>query len=82
MPIPNPNRVHVCSSLGMCKRCGDLRMIACSRCKGLGMVKGEPFNFSIVEDLYQSFVGGEVTAASVPCTKCQAKGCFSCPDCS
>ncbi|RWR83232.1 Chaperone DnaJ 2 [Cinnamomum micranthum f. kanehirae] len=70
------------SSLGMCKGCGDLRMIACSRCKGLGMVKGEPFNLSIVEDLYQSFVGGEVTARSVPCTKCQAKGCFSCPDCS
>ncbi|KAI9153175.1 hypothetical protein LWI28_007210 [Acer negundo] len=29
------------SSLGMCKRCGDLRMIACSRCKGTGYVKSE-----------------------------------------
>ncbi|CAN1182778.1 hypothetical protein LINPERHAP2_LOCUS36155 [Linum perenne] len=27
------------SSLGMCNRCGDLRMVACSNCKGTGSVK-------------------------------------------
>ncbi|KAM1429082.1 hypothetical protein ACFX2I_045320 [Malus domestica] len=27
------------SSLGMCKRCGNLRLIACSRCKGIGLIK-------------------------------------------
>ncbi|KAA8530470.1 hypothetical protein F0562_005179 [Nyssa sinensis] len=42
------------SSLSMCKRCGDLRMIACSRCKGLGLVKeGGPFSFNLVDDVYQ-----------------------------
>ncbi|XP_077222491.1 chaperone [Tasmannia lanceolata] len=70
------------SSLGMCKRCGDLRMIACSRCKGMGLVKGGPINLSIVDDLYQSFGGGSSTMGSASCTKCQAKGCMSCPDCS
>ncbi|KAM0006619.1 hypothetical protein Hdeb2414_s0167g00820701 [Helianthus debilis subsp. tardiflorus] len=27
------------SSLGMCKRCGDLKLIACSNCKGSGSLK-------------------------------------------
>ncbi|GFQ08244.1 hypothetical protein PHJA_002968400, partial [Phtheirospermum japonicum] len=33
-------------SLGMCKRCGDLKLIACSKCKGSGLIKeGGPLNF-------------------------------------
>ncbi|RVW40241.1 hypothetical protein CK203_078356 [Vitis vinifera] len=47
-------------SLGMCKKCGDLEMIACSKCKGVGSVKaGAPFSFNLVDDLYQSFWGDE-----------------------
>ncbi|GAV83230.1 hypothetical protein CFOL_v3_26679 [Cephalotus follicularis] len=71
------------SSLGMCKRCGDLRMIACSKCKGVGLVKDSgPFSFNLVDDLVQSFEGAESKVKSISCTKCQAKGHFSCPDCS
>ena len=34
------------SSLGLYKRCGDLRMIACSRCRGTGLIKANgPFSF-------------------------------------
>ncbi|CAA0823346.1 Unknown protein [Striga hermonthica] len=34
------------SSLGMCKRCGDLKLVACFKCKGSGLIKeGGPFNF-------------------------------------
>ncbi|KAF5748911.1 hypothetical protein HS088_TW04G00872 [Tripterygium wilfordii] len=70
------------SSLGMCKRCGDLRMIACSRCKGLGSVKsGGPESFNLIGDLYES-LGGESKMKPIACTKCQARGHFSCPDCS
>ncbi|XAR51623.1 hypothetical protein NMG60_11006302 [Bertholletia excelsa] len=60
------------SSLGMCKRCGDLRMIACSKCNGLGLVKeGGPFNLIPADNLSQS-----------RCIRCQAKGRFNCPVCS
>ncbi|CAN0904300.1 hypothetical protein LINGRAHAP2_LOCUS23009 [Linum grandiflorum] len=72
------------SSLGMCKRCGDLRMIACSNCKGTGSVKaGEPFLSSrFLDDLYQS-IGGEPDLLNrINCSKCKAKGHFTCPDCS
>ncbi|CAM8941302.1 unnamed protein product [Rhodiola kirilowii] len=58
------------SSLGMCKRCGDLKLIACSTCKGVGSVtSGGIFGF-ITE------------TKSVKCMKCQARGHFICPDCS
>uniref|UniRef100_A0A7N0VL82 Uncharacterized protein n=1 Tax=Kalanchoe fedtschenkoi TaxID=63787 RepID=A0A7N0VL82_KALFE len=58
------------SSLGMCKRCGDLKLIACSTCKGAGSVQsGGLFGFT-------------TDARSVKCTRCQARGHFSCPDCS
>ncbi|XP_057481920.1 uncharacterized protein LOC130768824 [Actinidia eriantha] len=70
------------SSLGMCKRCGDLRMIACSRCNGLGLVKeGGPFTIIPINDRYQSFRGGS-KPRSIACTKCQSKGRFDCPECS
>ncbi|XP_068657559.1 uncharacterized protein [Aristolochia californica] len=70
------------SSLGMCKRCGDLKMIACSRCRGAGLVKGGPFNFILIEDVYE-WLGGETTrTGSISCTKCQARGRLKCPDCS
>ncbi|XVE78578.1 hypothetical protein DITRI_Ditri13aG0157200 [Diplodiscus trichospermus] len=49
------------SSLGMCKRCGDLRMIACSRCRGTGLVKANaPLSFDLIDNLYQSFAGAEL----------------------
>ncbi|MBA0846530.1 hypothetical protein Goshw_003539 [Gossypium schwendimanii] len=67
-------------SLGLCKRCGDLRMIACSRCRGTGLIKANgPFSFNLIDNLYQS---EEIKVKSVGCTKCQARGHFSCPDCS
>ncbi|WCJ25531.1 hypothetical protein M5689_007408 [Euphorbia peplus] len=70
------------SSLAMCKKCGDLRMIACSKCQGVGMVSdGGPFNFNIMEDLYQS-LGGQQKPKTLRCGQCQARGRFSCPDCS
>ncbi|KAJ4833104.1 hypothetical protein Tsubulata_001088 [Turnera subulata] len=70
------------SSLGMCKRCGDLRLIACTGCKGTGRVKeGGLLSFNMLDDLYES-LGGESTVKTTRCTKCQAKGSFCCPDCS
>ncbi|XP_039000883.1 uncharacterized protein LOC120126912 [Hibiscus syriacus] len=67
-------------SLGLCKRCGDLQVIACSRCRGTGLIKANgPLSFNLVDNLYQS---EEFKVKSVGCTKCQARGHFSCPDCS
>ncbi|CAK9324929.1 unnamed protein product [Citrullus colocynthis] len=69
-------------SLGMCKRCGDLRMIACSKCKGVGSTKsGGLFGVNILADFYESFGKDESNAPSIPCTRCNAKGRFQCPDC-
>ncbi|OIT29950.1 PREDICTED: uncharacterized protein LOC109210673 [Nicotiana attenuata] len=62
------------SSLGMCKRCGDLRLIACSSCKGSGVIKGGPFNFIQLEN--------KSKVRSSSCTKCGARGHFQCPECS
>ncbi|KAF3956128.1 hypothetical protein CMV_018722 [Castanea mollissima] len=70
------------STLGMCKRCGNLRMIACSKCKGTGILKGGLFGFNLDDDLYQSVGGGGSKVPSIACTKCQARGHFCCPDCS
>ncbi|GAB2300132.1 hypothetical protein Dimus_034171 [Dionaea muscipula] len=43
------------SSLGMCKRCGDVKLIACRRCKGIGLVKpGGLFGLNLLSDLYES----------------------------
>ncbi|CAK9150530.1 unnamed protein product [Ilex paraguariensis] len=70
------------SSLGMCKRCGDLRLIACSGCKGSGLVKeGGLFRFNPVDDLYRSF-GDDANMMSFSCTKCRGRGHFNCPECS
>ena len=71
-----------CSSLGMCKRCGNLRRLACSRCKGTGSVKeGGILGITLVDDLYET-LGNESKVKQIACVKCQAKGYFSCPECS
>lgn len=71
------------SALGMCKRCGNVRMIACSTCRGTGLVKeGGVAGLNFIDDLYQSLGGDESKVKSIACTKCQAKGHFCCPDCS
>ncbi|KAL3517974.1 hypothetical protein ACH5RR_020563 [Cinchona calisaya] len=65
------------SSLGMCKRCGGLKLIACSKCKGSGSINGrDPFSFNPVNGVYQS------KGVSISCIKCQARGHFCCPACS
>ncbi|GAB4832427.1 hypothetical protein Ancab_006445 [Ancistrocladus abbreviatus] len=62
------------SSLGMCKRCGDVRLVACSRCKGVGSVKpGGEFGLNFLGDIYESLGGTESNLRSVPCTNCQAR---------
>ncbi|XP_010453728.1 PREDICTED: uncharacterized protein LOC104735603 [Camelina sativa] len=59
-------------SLGMCRKCGDLKSVACGRCKGTGTLKsGGFFGFS-----------DSSNTRSVACDNCQAKGCFPCPECS
>ncbi|KAL5216969.1 hypothetical protein ABZP36_017653 [Zizania latifolia] len=70
-------------SLGMCKRCGDLRIVACPQCKGIGSVrKGGIFTFDILDDVYESLGAERKTSNLVPCTKCRSKGHFFCPECS
>ncbi|OIV90199.1 hypothetical protein TanjilG_01395 [Lupinus angustifolius] len=71
------------SSLGMCKKCGNLRRLACSRCKGTGSVKeGGIFGINLADDLYESLGNRESKVKQIACIKCQAKGYFSCPECS
>ncbi|KAL2252278.1 UNVERIFIED_CONTAM: hypothetical protein Sindi_0022500 [Sesamum indicum] len=70
------------SSLGMCKRCGDLKLIACSRCRGSGLIKegGPPFSLiPVVDGNPRSF--GVKTKKQASCPNCRARGHFSCPDC-
>ncbi|XP_020598585.1 uncharacterized protein LOC110038158 [Phalaenopsis equestris] len=69
-------------SLGMCKKCGDLRMIACSRCRGSGFVSKGLFGFSMVDDLVQLFQDEGSKTSLVKCNKCLSKGSFPCPECS
>ncbi|KAI5559037.1 hypothetical protein POPTR_017G099600v4 [Populus trichocarpa] len=74
--------INATSSLGMCKRCGDLRMIACSGCKGTGLVKeGGALSFTFIDDMYES-LGGDSKVKTIRCSKCQARGRFCCPECS
>ncbi|KAJ1413953.1 hypothetical protein SESBI_19176 [Sesbania bispinosa] len=71
------------SSLGMCKRCGNLRRLACSRCKVTGSVKeGGLLGSNLVDDLFETLGDRESKVKRIACVKCQAKGYFSCPDCS
>ena len=72
-----------CRSLGMCKRCGDLRIVACSQCKGIGSVrKGGMLNLGMLDDLYESLGAEAKTDNLIPCTKCRSKGRLLCPECS
>ncbi|KAK6128785.1 hypothetical protein DH2020_037491 [Rehmannia glutinosa] len=69
------------SSLGMCKRCGDLKLIACSKCKGSGLIKeGGPFN--LIPIVGDNFDFGVKTKSPSSCANCRAKGHSSCPECS
>ncbi|KAL2335391.1 hypothetical protein Fmac_016604 [Flemingia macrophylla] len=74
------------SSLGLCKQCGNLRRLACSRCKGTGSVReGGILGFTLVQDFYDERLGNSESNSKVKqiaCVKCQAKGYFSCPNCS
>ncbi|KAH6803073.1 chaperone [Perilla frutescens var. frutescens] len=66
------------SSLGMCKGCGDVKRIACRKCKGSGLIKeGGPFALIPIVDDNLSF-----KSKSVSCKNCRGRGCFSCPQCS
>jgi hypothetical protein len=70
-------------SLGMCKRCGDLRIVACSRCKGTGSARnGGILNLGVLDDLYESLGAEAKTDNLVPCTKCRSRGRLLCPECS
>ncbi|XP_042461800.1 uncharacterized protein LOC122045584 [Zingiber officinale] len=70
------------SSLGMCKRCGDLRMIACSRCKGVRSAKkGGPFSFIMLEEISEALGDGRTQKQLIPCINCQSKGRLPCPNC-
>ncbi|BAF12276.1 uncharacterized protein [Oryza sativa Japonica Group] len=71
------------TSLGMCKKCGDLRIVACSQCKGVGSVrKGGLFTFGMLDDIYESLGAETKTSNLVPCTNCRSKGRLLCPECS
>ncbi|MFS8011063.1 hypothetical protein Hanom_Chr14g01304431 [Helianthus anomalus] len=68
------------SSLGMCKRCGDLKLIACSNCKGSGSLKqGGAIGFGPSD---VPFTGGNSMMRSLSCNKCRSRGHFPCPECS
>ncbi|KAL8139582.1 hypothetical protein V2J09_005603 [Rumex salicifolius] len=60
-------------SLGMCNRCGDLKLIACKSCRGAGSFQtGGLF----------SGLGDNPSPRRDPCTKCRSRGHFPCPECS
>ncbi|RRT48860.1 hypothetical protein B296_00049285 [Ensete ventricosum] len=89
VPISSGQRTSYLSSiinyrsLDMCKRCGNLRMIACSQCKGIGSVrKGGTFGFRVLEAIYESLEDRSTPKQLVPCIKCQSKGRLPCPNCS
>ncbi|XP_031489805.1 uncharacterized protein LOC116257329 isoform X2 [Nymphaea colorata] len=58
------------SSLGMCTRCGDLKVIACSTCRGQGLVQAG--SFSMVNDILGPL--GNTASESKPCPGCSARG--------
>lgn len=66
--------IKIRRSLGMCRKCGDVKNVACGRCKGTGSIKsGGIFGFGEPEPS---------NARSATCDNCQGKGCFPCPECS
>ncbi|KAK9742554.1 hypothetical protein RND81_03G181500 [Saponaria officinalis] len=68
-------------SLGMCKRCGDVKLVACPKCKGSGVIKpGGLFGFNnLIEDLFPGRL--ESDDKPVSCVHCRSKGHFPCPLC-
>ncbi|CAI8594212.1 unnamed protein product [Vicia faba] len=71
------------SSLGLCKRCGNVRRTACAKCKGTGSIKeGGLLSFNFVDDLLETIVNRESQVKKITCVNCQGKGYFPCPDCS
>ncbi|KAI4377468.1 hypothetical protein MLD38_015087 [Melastoma candidum] len=70
------------SSLGMCKRCGDLRLIACTNCRGVGSVKAEGLiRTGVLVDLYETMFGEDLGGKTVACSRCRGRGNFPCRDC-
>jgi hypothetical protein len=73
-------------SLGMCKRCGDLRIVACSQCKGTGSARsGGMLSLGVLDDLYESIGAEAKTENLVSCTKCSSEPKpirLLCPECS
>lgn len=66
---------NFCRSLGMCTKCGDVKNVACGRCKGTGTIKsGGIFGFGEPEP--------SSNARSATCDNCKGRGCFPCPECS
>ncbi|KAF3782236.1 hypothetical protein EJ110_NYTH34880 [Nymphaea thermarum] len=65
-------------SLGMCTRCGDLKVIPCSKCRGQGAIQA--LSFSMVNDILAPL--GNAASSSKPCPGCSAIGHLSCPNCS
>ncbi|KMT04461.1 hypothetical protein BVRB_8g181320 [Beta vulgaris subsp. vulgaris] len=69
------------SSLGMCKRCGDVKLVVCNKCKGSGSIKpGGLFGFTNPMD---ELLPGRFESNEKPisCVNCKAKGHFPCPQC-
>lgn len=80
--VPKPNLDNLCRSLGMCKKCGNLRVIACSGCQGVGFTKdGGPFSFIPTDDFSFGDGNGNAPVRSKPCTNCNTKGRINCPEC-
>jgi hypothetical protein len=69
--------------LRMCKRCGDLRIVACSQCKGTGSARsGGMLSLGMLDDLYEPLGAEAKTENLVPYTKCRSRGRLLCPECS
>ncbi|CAJ1947204.1 unnamed protein product [Sphenostylis stenocarpa] len=68
------------SSLGMCKRCGNLKRLACSTCRGTGSIREG--GILGLQHLFQTLGNSESNVNLTACVKCQAKGYSPCPLCS
>ncbi|KAL9243746.1 hypothetical protein vseg_017597 [Gypsophila vaccaria] len=67
-------------SLGMCKRCGDVKLVACTKCRGSGVIKPGALSNTIIDDLFPGRF--ESDDKPVSCVNCKSKGHFPCPECS